>query len=148
MTKGELRDYIDELHRVIENAHRELKLGRQEEAKAILNPYRDEETKPKYEWKLNEAGLALELYDQNGHQEYWVDLERCRTSAEVLDWIVQVAGKNFGSDRVIGALVCAMDRLMNLQLNMCSGGVERGPIKVKDILKRRAVGAILSNRVG
>jgi hypothetical protein len=37
-------------------------------------------------------------------ERYWVDLERCRTAAEVLDWIMRVAKKSWADDETLASL--------------------------------------------
>lgn len=44
-------------------------------------------------FKLNRDTLTLGLY-RNDHWYYEIDLERCCDSAGLLDWILQVAGKD------------------------------------------------------
>ena len=58
---------------------------------------------------------------------YEVDLKRCRTSAEVLDWIVQVSHKVWASPAAVAQLVVALDVVCDLQATRCGGGIEGGP---------------------
>jgi hypothetical protein len=53
---------------------------------------------------------------------YEIDLEECNDSAEVLDWIVQVAGKGWCKPEDLGNLVLALDDLLYLQKNFCPDG--------------------------
>ena len=69
---------------------------------------------------------------------YEVGLERCRTSAQMLDWIMQIAGKAWATDRVLAGLVRAFDYYLDPQAHLCSGGVERGPLDVLALLGRKA----------
>jgi hypothetical protein len=46
-------------------------------------------------------------------------LERCATAAAVLDWIMQVAGKAWTTDAITGALVRALDDLLDPQTRLC-----------------------------
>src|SRR5262245_10480235 len=48
-------------------------------------------------WKYEPEVLALCLYDDEGNWHWDVDLERCTTSAQVLDGIMQVSGKYFST---------------------------------------------------
>lgn len=57
-----------------------------------------------------------------GHYRYEVDLDRCRTSAEVLDWICQIAGKTWADDATIAGLVRALNDLLTPQAHLCSSG--------------------------
>lgn len=59
----------------------------------------------------------------NGTYLYNVDLERCKTSAQVLDWVVQVSKKNWATPHLIGLLVVALDKELNLQANLCSRAI-------------------------
>jgi len=56
---------------------------------------------------------------------YYVDLERCLTSAEVLDWIMQVDGKRFATRDVLAGLVRALDWLLEPQATLCSFGGDK-----------------------
>lgn len=67
-------------------------------------------------WALNVSAFTLECND------YEVDLEQCTTSAEVLDWIAQVASKDWATDEVVAGLVRAINDLLAPQENLCSGG--------------------------
>lgn len=90
-------------------------------------------------WQLKLSNLTLE---QTCRPWYYIDLERCRTSAAVLDWICQVAGKQWATNDVLADLVRALDDLLQPQATMCSGGMgmapnrELGPIDVRKVLKR------------
>ncbi|MGW9541957.1 hypothetical protein ACWHA6_36340 [Streptomyces anthocyanicus] len=72
-----------------------------------------EEIRP---WTLDPERYVLEF------DGYEVDLERMRTSAEALDWIFQVAGKAWASDKVIAGLIFAIEGLLHPQESLCSGG--------------------------
>lgn len=89
-------------------------------------------------WKFQPGCLTLALYRPNGNLEYEVDLERCRTSAETLDWVAQVAGKSWATDTIIADLVRALDDRLDLQANMCSMGKSK-TVNVKKIVRGRAV---------
>lgn len=77
-------------------------------------------------WRYNPNNLTLEIDSEVcGYPEgdfYYVDLEECNTSAEVLDWLCQILGKEWGSEHV-GNLLAAIDDLADgLQDVMCSFG--------------------------
>lgn len=72
-----------------------------------------EEIRP---WTLDPERYVLEF------DGYEVDLERMRTSAEALDWIFQVAGKAWASDKAIAGLIFAIEGLLHPQESLCSGG--------------------------
>ena len=46
-----------------------------------------------------------------------IDLDRCRTSAEVLDWIFQIRHKGWGA-RAIADLLAAVDDVLDQQRNL------------------------------
>jgi hypothetical protein len=81
-------------------------------------------------WNYNPRTLTLRL---NQRPWYEIDLERCRTSAEVLDWIAQVAGKTWATDEILGALVRRLNELLYLQELLCPCGQDR-KIDVKTLL--------------
>lgn len=89
-------------------------------------------------WSLDRRTLCLVLRDVNGDDLYEIDLERCRTSAQLLDWVMQVAGKLWATDAVLAGLVRALDAYLDPQTRLCSFGMERGPIDVRTLLRRRA----------
>jgi hypothetical protein len=70
-------------------------------------------------WQLDRERLVLDLHDDAGHWLYEIDLERCATAAAVLDWIMQVAGKAWTTDAITGALVRALDDLLDPQTRLC-----------------------------
>jgi len=59
------------------------------------------------------------------HHNYEIDLETCTSSAEVLDWIAQIAGKRWADDSTIAHLVRALDDLLYLQSNLCPCGADK-----------------------
>jgi hypothetical protein len=65
----------------------------------------------------------LVLYNQN--QGYEIDLERCLTSAEVLDWIAQIEAKSWCDVECLNGLVRAFCDLLRPQEVMCSFGQSR-----------------------
>jgi hypothetical protein len=77
------------------------------------------------EWSYDPADLTL-----THAGGYDIDLERCSTSAEMLDWIFQIASKTWCSPITLAGLVRAFDELLHPQGYLCSSGVERGPIDV------------------
>ncbi len=58
--------------------------------------------------------------------DYWIPLG-LKTSAEVLDWIVQVSQKTWATNGCIAGLVRALDAYLNLQANFCGSGIEQPP---------------------
>lgn len=47
----------------------------------------------------------------------------CLESAEVLDYLAQMAGKRWATPEVIAGLLIALDDVLNLQVHLCSFGV-------------------------
>jgi hypothetical protein len=82
-------------------------------------------------WKFDPQRLTL-VYD-----DYEIDLETCTTSAAVLDWIMQVAGKTFATDHVLAALVRDLFWILAPQATLCSTGIEKGPIDVRAAVTKR-----------
>ena len=72
-------------------------------------------------WSLDAGSYVL---NHNGVAGYWVDLEWCRSSAEVLDWIVQVSRKWWADSHDVAMLVAALDAVLRLQKNVCGLGVD------------------------
>lgn len=65
-----------------------------------------------YERKIN----AVTLGDPaTGGWIYQVDLDRCRSAKEVIDWIGQISGKTWATDRDLGGLVRILDAVLDLQ---------------------------------
>jgi hypothetical protein len=76
-------------------------------------------------WKYNPATHCLEIEKQEGGyiSHYEVDLDRCNTGAELLDWIYQVKDKNWISPDDVADLVYAVDDILeSVQGTLCSGG--------------------------
>lgn len=84
-------------------------------------------------WKYNPSNQCLEA--PAGNDVYQIALTECTTSAEVLDWIIQIAEKQWGDDATVAGLVRAINELLHPQATMCSMGIERGPVAVKELLK-------------
>ena len=88
-------------------------------------------------WRFEEETLCLILdpIPEEGVHEYGVDLERCTTSAEVLDKIIQVAEKGWVPDSVLAGLVHKLNEVLCLQATLCGFGREMGPIDIPKALK-------------
>jgi hypothetical protein len=76
-------------------------------------------------WRYNADTLELEYYDDDGEYGYGVDLQRCNSSAEVLDWIFQLDTKVWCGYECLGQLVQALGDLLDPQGNICSGGEDQ-----------------------
>lgn len=72
-------------------------------------------------WRLDAHAYTLDLV-RDGVDLYQVDLERCTTSARVLDWIAQVRGKAWADVGALAGLVRALDDVIDLQATLCSFG--------------------------
>jgi hypothetical protein len=70
-------------------------------------------------WTYNWDDLTLWL---NVRPHYDVDLERCNTSAQALDWLAQVSTKSWATNKIVGALVRKLDEVLYLQANLCPSG--------------------------
>ena len=55
---------------------------------------------------------------------YWIDLERCRTSAQVLDWLMQVAKKSWADNETLASLVRTLDYALRPQAALCRLGMQ------------------------
>lgn len=89
------------------------------EKKILMNPVWGE-------WKLNKKTMCLE------HRMYEIDLEdRCNTSAQILDWIFQILGKNWANPNTIYDLCQAFNFIFRVQEMFCSFGQEQHPSKEK-----------------
>lgn len=73
-------------------------------------------------WTLQKSNYTLQLHDMHGNWRYEIDLERCLSSAQVLDWIMQVSMKQWATPQVVAGLVRALDEVLYPQANLCSGG--------------------------
>lgn len=69
-------------------------------------------------WRLKASTYVLELPGR-----YEVDLERCLDSAEVLDYLAQVAGKRWATPEVVAGLLVALDDVLQVQAHLCPFGV-------------------------
>jgi len=73
------------------------------------------------QWLLDKETLVLR------HKEilYEIYLDECKSSAQILDWIIQVSQKSWATDDDIGELVRALDDILNIQGHFCGGGQRR-----------------------
>lgn len=89
--------------------------------------------RPRRQWgkwffvkKTNILEYRERTKDGSHYARYYIDLDRMRTSAECLDWIFQVHGKTWMSDRDRTDLLNAIRERIHPQANLCSFGIERG----------------------
>jgi len=75
-------------------------------------------------WDLDPEQLVLRCRPECGCR-YEIDLERCLTSAEVLDWLCQIAKKAWATDAILADLVRALNAVLDPQSNLCPGGAPR-----------------------
>ncbi|WP_373478829.1 hypothetical protein [Geminocystis sp.] len=86
------------------------------------------------DWFLNEKNLTL----TNKTNDYEIDLETIKSSADILDWIYQVFKKQWNDQQIMYDLLCAFQDLFKPQVNYCSFGKEKkadGGQLVKHYLK-------------
>ena len=70
-------------------------------------------------WLLDGPSYRLVLGSQ---RRYQVDLERCTTSAETLDWIMQVTDEVGATPAVLSGLVHALHDVLEPQSTLCGLG--------------------------
>jgi hypothetical protein len=75
-------------------------------------------------WRL-ESSLELVYPAYPGGGVYPVDIERLTSSSQMLDIIMQVAGKSWATDECLAGLVRALDHIFQPQANLCSGGSDK-----------------------
>jgi hypothetical protein len=91
-------------------------------------------------WRLD-VGDSPQLVHGLGGGEYCISLGSCTSSAEVLDWISQVAEKKWADNATTGALVAALDDILRPQATLCSGGQPQTTTKAEIDERARAVQA-------
>ncbi len=74
-------------------------------------------------WRYNPAAFILE-YTGEALPGYWIALDSCTDSSEILDWIAQVAKKDPPRGDV-DDLARALNALFDLQRNVCPWGKGR-----------------------
>lgn len=72
-------------------------------------------------WNYDASSFELG-YRRDGAWVYAVDLDRCRSSAEVLDWIYQVRHKGVFTAEDVADLLDAIDAVFAVQSNLCPSG--------------------------
>lgn len=74
-------------------------------------------------WRLRLATAELIINPVPGARGgYEVDLERCLTCADTLDWIFQVNAKVWATPAVMAGLLNALHDVLQPQSNLCSFG--------------------------
>jgi hypothetical protein len=82
-------------------------------------------------WSLKPKAAVLSF--TTGGCEYEVNLHECKTSAQVCDWIFQISDKSWGKHAAVAGLVGALGDVLCPQGNLCSSGVEQGPLTSEEI---------------
>lgn len=79
-------------------------------------------------------------FPHSGHLRYEIELERCCTSAEVLDHVMQVANKRWATDEIVAGLVRALNEVLHPQAKLCSFGNDRhlSVTQVRELARRAA----------
>lgn len=88
----------------------------------------------RFGWRYDPHLMTLTYMGPSYPSGYEIDLETCRTSAEVLDWVFQIHDKDWG-DAALAGLLWWLRALLDPQATLCSDGVERGPIRVAALLR-------------
>jgi hypothetical protein len=93
-------------------------------------------------WRLNLRTLELEYVSdaQSNSIMYAIDLERCQTPAQLLDWIFQLHAKTWLSAKDAADLLAALDAVLYPQRNLCPGGLPR-TLDVSALLSPQAAAA-------
>lgn len=101
------------------------------------------------------AELVLILEDPKeygGSELYRIDLERCKTTGEVLDWIQHMTTKVWSSKdpRVIADLVIALNDILGLPGNYCGSGATKNGLSASEItfISRQFKGGERSPQLG
>jgi hypothetical protein len=74
-------------------------------------------------WKLNLKSRCLVYTTGPSHNRYECDLERMNSSAEILDWIIQVS--HWATPEDLGSFVEAIRDVLDPQATVCGGGRDR-----------------------
>lgn len=79
-------------------------------------------------WHLDREERTL--WTEAGGYRYDIDLDSCRSSAQVLDWICQIADKLWAgtaaeNHAITAGLACALIDVLHPQANLCSCGISK-----------------------
>jgi len=75
-------------------------------------------------WRFDARLLDL-VFEENGREQYAIDLKDMNSSAQMMDWIFQVNMKSWATREDIGNLIQALDDLFRPQASLCSGGADK-----------------------
>ncbi len=64
---------------------------------------------------LDQDTGVLRYRDSEGHELCEIDLARCDTATEILDWVLQTEGKAWATDEDLGSLVRALTDLLPIR---------------------------------
>ena len=95
------------------------------------------------DWTLNRRAWVLT------HAEapwYEIDLERMRTSAELLDWIFQVRTLGWMTPQAMADLLAAIDDIISPQSTLCSWGCSKQINNILELLESRFEGRAVAAR--
>ena len=89
-------------------------------------------------WQYNAETHCIECQKVVEGHKFWyeVDLERCKNSAQLLDWIFQVEGKSWINSKDLGDLCRCIDTIVDVQSQYCSMGVDHA-VDIKKYLKTK-----------
>jgi hypothetical protein len=85
------------------------------------------------------SGLTLNIF-HNGRNVYYIDLEECITSAQLLDRIMQIAGKRWANPALLGLIVKVLNEALSPQAFLCSFGCDA-------TIEQNKVKSIVSNNM-
>lgn len=84
-------------------------------------------------WIYNAKNFTLVIKKPSYRSGYDIDLERCATAQEVLNWIVHMRGKNWMDDKDLADLVRAFHDILDLCRLAQEGEIQ----DIKNHLKHR-----------
>lgn len=84
-------------------------------------------------WEFDREHLTLTCLPRHA-RGYWIALSKIRTSAQMLDWIMQIHSKRWANARILTALLDAFDQLFQPQATLCSGGASKTIDSVDDVI--------------
>lgn len=78
-------------------------------------------------WWFDRTTLTLNLLNDEGGHEYQLDIERCSSSARLLEAVTRLTTAPWATPEQVGWLLYGLTELVRPQESLCSGGEERGP---------------------
>ncbi len=94
-------------------------------------------------WRYEEdnGNFVMNVPSPNNYEHYF-HITDCRTSAQIIDHLVGLTGKVWGTHEVVSGFLRKVNEVLHLQSTMCGGGSEKGPINVERILHENATGHV------